>query len=206
MHESYKVCKNCFNIIGKEDGCCNIKTAIDIDKNIYPIIKDLNEKGYETTYCCEGGYEYTSLDGFPTEVYSCPYISFGEEMLKDKNLMKTLAKYLLNLPFPWYIDAEDILVKGTIVIRRHNPTDKETEDEKNENLHILQQYIEEIPPRRLLKNIGMLENYIEQLFEEEYMFGKDNSQTMTSIQESINSLQEKIDSKEWKHSDKKFWK
>ena len=208
MHETYKVCKNCFKIINRKEECCYFNSTIDIDKNMYPLIKELNRKGYETKYCCEGDIEETDIEGFPAAEHISSYISFGEDILKDKNTMKCLTPYLLNLPFPWYVDLGDILERSILIIRCRNTSDilaKDYKNIKNTNLNILQQYIEGIPPRRLLKNKGLLENYIEELFEEEYMLNVDNSETMKEIQKSIDSLQEKIDSGEWRNTSEKFW-
>ena len=47
--EILKVCSNCF-----EEKCNCKSNKIEIDKNIYPIIKTLNQKGYHTKFCCEG--------------------------------------------------------------------------------------------------------------------------------------------------------
>lgn len=210
MHETYKVCKNCFKIVKGKDQCCHFNSTIDIDKNIYPIIKELNRKGYETKFCCEGDVEKSELEDFSVVGYISSYISLGEDILKDKNTMKGLTPYLLNLPFPWYVDLEYILIRSTLIIRCKNNSDTfkdyyEKEAIKFNNLSILQHYIEDIPPRRLLKNKGLLENYIEELFEEEYIFNVDNSETMKEIQKSIDSLQEKIDSGEWRNTSEKFW-
>lgn len=48
------VCPNCFNKLG--NCTCPILpfTLLQLDKNIWPIIKTLNEKGYRTDECCEG--------------------------------------------------------------------------------------------------------------------------------------------------------
>ena len=48
------VCPCCFN---KPEGCtCSVLpfTLLQLDKNMWPIIKVLNEKGYYTDECCEG--------------------------------------------------------------------------------------------------------------------------------------------------------
>lgn len=48
------VCPNCFNKL--ENCTCPILpfNLLQLDKNIWPIIKVLNEKGYRTDECCEG--------------------------------------------------------------------------------------------------------------------------------------------------------
>ena len=54
MYEMY-VCPRCFNQVNK----CTCKeyppwSLVMIDKKIQPHIRLLNQKGYATTYCCEG--------------------------------------------------------------------------------------------------------------------------------------------------------
>lgn len=84
------VCPKCWRILG-ECSCKNSKrNAIQIDEGMYPIISDLNIKGYTTSFCCEGHW---------TEKYNC---YMGAYIYFNKAINKTLFPKLLS--FPWKPD------------------------------------------------------------------------------------------------------
>lgn len=54
------VCNKCFNI---SDNChCVNAFLVEIDDNIYPAVKKLNELGYKTKFCCGGHTDKYTFD------------------------------------------------------------------------------------------------------------------------------------------------
>lgn len=66
---------------------------IDIDYKIFNIIKELNEKGYKTNYCCEGHDDDIST--------SVPYISFSDCLSTEDHIMimETAISFLGDLGY-----------------------------------------------------------------------------------------------------------
>ncbi len=85
------VCPNCLNELKKCECYCYPDTLIQIDKNIYPIIKELNKRHYITESCCEG---HIGSNEFM-------YISFKK-------------KYKFKTPLPNGIDGKESHIKADI--------------------------------------------------------------------------------------------
>ena len=81
MSEVVKVCNKCF----KEKCNCNNNYKIEIDKNILPIIQELNNKGYGTRFCCEGHpiYFYIYFKYNFEELKNCPIKNIKVEFKKN---------------------------------------------------------------------------------------------------------------------------
>lgn len=79
------VCNKCFNT--KENCYCINAWFVEIDDNIYPVIKKLNYLGYKTLFCCEGHIgDNISMQAYI--VFDC-----------DKNI-----KMFDELPNGWYYE------------------------------------------------------------------------------------------------------
>lgn len=100
MRRAYNFeCSNC--------GCRNYNKE-PFDANIADIIVELNKKGYETLFCCEGHiddlakYDYKSKEFIYRDCESIGYISFDTSCSKS---IDELCKH--PLPKEWYIDREN---------------------------------------------------------------------------------------------------
>jgi hypothetical protein len=83
------VCLECWQVFDYrivpglgEGGCCPVKGCfgeiIDLDENFIPVIRLLNEKGYETRFCCSGHV----WDDVPETIHA--YIAFQDYVKKEE--------------------------------------------------------------------------------------------------------------------------
>ena len=110
------VCFGCWQVFDHrsfahldDENECPVKncsgTVIDIDENLIPTIKILNENGYETLYCCSG-----HTWGIGTPGQASAYITFLEEYPPNE---------LEPLPKGWTLD-KDSQIGSTLRAEYHN--------------------------------------------------------------------------------------
>jgi hypothetical protein len=111
------VCLNCWEVLDykvmnreftKPLWCpkknCGGGEVVDIDECLIPAIKDLNEKGYFTDYCCSGHYWEFMPD---SEFHGGTYIRFSDDVQRID---------LPKLPPGFIMDAEE--GNGGVTIRK----------------------------------------------------------------------------------------
>ena len=96
------VCLECNEIyVDKMERCpkasCGYGPVVEIDELMIPTIIALNDKGYETSYCCSGHFY---------DKCSAPYIAFSCDVIGTFG-QDELEKLFKGLPEPWYVDEGD---------------------------------------------------------------------------------------------------
>jgi hypothetical protein len=106
------VCLSCWEVLDRTvmnreiDGIlwcpkksCGSEYVVELDECLIPVIIELNEKGYNTLYCCSGHFwEYRHDSRFSQETY----IKFGDPVCREN---------LLNLPPGFVVDVDDVTIR-----------------------------------------------------------------------------------------------
>ena len=79
-----------------------VDNIIEIDDRMVPIIRELNNKGYKTTYCCSGHEDIIKVNYVPY------YLSLNERLATDNCI--TLGKYEDYKIVTTFVDDIDIYV------------------------------------------------------------------------------------------------
>ena len=136
------VCSDCFETIANcKCNNHNYSSIIDIDKDIYPAIKRLNQLGYKTKFCCQGhinngtiqAYIYFSNDS-KTEMLPTLPDNWQYESYKYAGVFKYRYNIIRsNIPFSRY--------------KLSKLTDKEKQEYIQNNIQSLNEWVENLPLR-----------------------------------------------------------
>lgn len=103
------VCPHCF-AERRQCVCDDNKSCVEIDRNIYPVIRNLNRAGYRTSFCCEGHskdhpygnirfahfYHFDSIPDFCTYTNNC-FLNFYYEGTTDEEFEADKRKKIQEL-------------------------------------------------------------------------------------------------------------
>lgn len=120
-------CKNC----GKKDD-----NAALIDVDIYPTIKELNKKGYYTSYCCSGHISESEKISCYAYVAFHPVPAIMENSIYRSNLST-------NLPSSWNLEEDRWVGNYQIIIRVRDEV-QDNDPEKN-YLKEIYQWAKQLP-------------------------------------------------------------